>query len=87
MLAYIEKWFLVPCSSPRTDLWMMNADGSGKTRLTRVNDATRAEFLGASKYAIPGSWKDQKSFFFEVNTMTGTGQDRTQSQVYLFSMP
>lgn len=71
----------------RPDLWIMNPDGSGKARLTRITDNTRAEFLGASKYALPGTWKDNKSFYFEVNTMTGTGQDRTQSQVYLFSFP
>ncbi len=71
----------------RTDLWLMNPDGTGKTRLTRVNDSSRAEFLGTDRYAIPGTWKDDKSLYVEINRMTSAGQDRTASQIYLFTFP
>ena len=30
----------------KTDLWMMNADGSGQFRLTRLSDSTAPEYLG-----------------------------------------
>lgn len=70
----------------RTDLWLMNADGSNKTRLTDLTNAARAEFKGSQAYAIPGTWKDSRSFYYELNRMGGSGQLLDQSEIYLFTL-
>ena len=70
----------------RIDLWLMNADGSNKTRLLRFTDATRAEFQGSDAYGIPGTWKDNRSFYYELNRMGASSQLLDQSAIYLFTL-
>lgn len=54
---------------PKTDAWMMDADGSNKRRVTRFNDPNAAEGRGASGGVIVGdlSWgPDGKSFVAKI---------------------
>ncbi|MCI0476452.1 MAG: alpha/beta hydrolase fold domain-containing protein, partial [Anaerolineales bacterium] len=54
---------------PKTDVWMMNADGSDKRRVTRFNDPNAPEGRGASGGVIVGdlSWgPDGKSFVAKI---------------------
>lgn len=54
---------------PKTDVWMMNADGSNKRRITRFNDPNAPEGRDASGGVIVGdlSWgPDDRSFVAKI---------------------
>ncbi|HEU4760127.1 MAG TPA: hypothetical protein VFT91_09130 [Dehalococcoidia bacterium] len=54
----------------KTDLWLMNADGSGKTRLTHFSDKTSPDYQGFKVVAGDMSWgPDSKSL--AVRLMVG----------------
>lgn len=64
-----QSWEGMMRNPPKTDVWVMNADGSNKRRLTRFNDPNAPEGRDASAGVIVGdlAWgPDSKSFVAKI---------------------
>ena len=69
-----------PTGQGGTDWWIMDADGSNKTRLTYFNDPSSPEYAGSQVWTgvVPTTnWSDDGSFFYgdvELNLLTGESE-------------
>jgi len=68
----------------RTDLWIMNANGSDPRRLTWFSEPGEPEYLpGAVNRAIPGSWTAEGRYlYFDVARNIGDHQVHEDSRIY-----
>jgi Tol biopolymer transport system component len=68
----------------RTDVWLMNADGSGALRLTYFNDPAHAEYLpGAVTRGFPVAWTpDGRSLYVDVAQNQGSTQTHETARIY-----
>jgi hypothetical protein len=69
----------------RTDVWLMNADGTGAQRLTHFSDPDYPEYLpgGAVTRAFPVAWApDGGSLYVDVSQNRGSTQTHETARIY-----
>jgi dipeptidyl aminopeptidase/acylaminoacyl peptidase len=69
----------------RTDVWVMNADGTGAERLTHFSDPAYAEYLpgAAVTRAFPVAWApDGRSLYVDVSQNRGSTQTHETARIY-----
>jgi Tol biopolymer transport system component len=74
-------------STLKTDLWMMNADGSGKQQLTFFNTPGSAQYTGARVILSDGSWNTAGDKYVMQMDSIGNGGDASQVIELRFASP
>jgi len=91
-IAYMSTHGAQPAFDPRqffttfrTEVWVMNRDGSQPTQITHFNDPSATEYLAGITYAIPTAWgPGGKSLYVDVHQMIdGKEEPHERSRVYV----
>ncbi len=74
-------------STLKTDLWMMNADGSNKQQLTFFNTPGKEQYTGDRVILSDGSWNQAGDKYVMQKDTIGGISDTSQVVVFNFSTP